>query len=38
MTTTRPAIKLTDERARLLLDAGIEHTNKVGVPQCIATR
>lgn len=36
MTTTRPAIKLTDEGVRLLLDAAIEHANKMGVPQCVA--
>lgn len=36
MTKTRPAIKLTDEGARLLLEAAIEHANKMGVPQCIA--
>lgn len=36
MTTTRPAIKLTDKGARLLLEAAIEHATKMGVPQCIA--
>ena len=36
MTTTRQAIKLTDEGARLLLDAAIAHARKMGVPQCIA--
>ena len=36
MTTTRPAIKLTDEGARILLEAAIEHATKMGVPQCIA--
>ncbi|MFA6267459.1 MAG: heme-binding protein [Pseudolabrys sp.] len=36
MTTTRPALKLTDEGARLLLDAAIDHAHKMGVPQCIA--
>lgn len=36
MTTTRPAIKLTEEGARLLLDAAVAHARKMGVPQCIA--
>jgi len=36
MTATRPAIKLTEEGARLLLDAAVAHARKMGVPQCIA--
>src|SRR5476651_2344915 len=36
MSLTRPAIRLTHEGARLLLDAAIEHAVKMGVPQCIA--
>jgi len=36
MTTTRQAIKLTDEGARVLLDAAVAHARKMGVPQCIA--
>lgn len=36
MSTTRSAIKLTDEGARLLLDAAAAHARKMGVPQCIA--
>lgn len=36
MTITRPAIKLTDEGVRLLLNAAIEHAKRMGVPQCIA--
>ncbi|KQZ01583.1 glcg protein [Pseudolabrys sp. Root1462] len=36
MTTTRQAIKLTDQGARILLDAAIEHAHNMGVPQCIA--
>jgi uncharacterized protein GlcG (DUF336 family) len=36
MSLTRPAIRLTHEGARLLLDAAVEHATKMGVPQCIA--
>lgn len=36
MTTTRAALKLTDEGARLLLDAAVDYARKMGVPQCIA--
>jgi len=36
MTTTRQAIKLTDEGAQVLLSAAVEHARKMGVPQCIA--
>lgn len=36
MTATRPAIKLTEEGARLLLDTAVAHARKMGVPQCIA--
>ena len=36
MELTRPAIKLTDAGARLLLDAAVEHARAMGVPQCIA--
>ena len=36
MNTTRPAIKLTEAGARLLLDAAVAHARKMGVPQCIA--
>jgi uncharacterized protein GlcG (DUF336 family) len=36
MELTRPAIKLTEAGARLLLDAAVEHARAMGVPQCIA--
>lgn len=36
MATTRPAIKLSDDGARILLDAAIAHAHRMGVPQCIA--
>lgn len=36
MTLIRPAIRLTDEGARLLLDAAVAHARTMGVPQCIA--
>lgn len=36
MTTTRQAIKLTEEGAQLLLSAAVAHARKMGVPQCIA--
>lgn len=36
MNLTRPAIKLTHEGARVLMDAAIAHAEKMGVPQCIA--
>jgi glc operon protein GlcG len=36
MTPTRPAIRLTDTGARILLDAAFVHAEKIGVPQCIA--
>lgn len=36
MSLTRPAIKLTHEGARVLMDAAIAHATAMGVPQCIA--
>jgi uncharacterized protein GlcG (DUF336 family) len=36
MSLTRPAIRLTHEGARVLLDAAVAHAAKMGVPQCIA--
>jgi glc operon protein GlcG len=36
MSLTRPAVRLTDAGARLLLDAAIDHARAMGVPQCIA--
>lgn len=36
MTTTRQAIKLTDEGAQVMMGAAVEHARKMGVPQCIA--
>ncbi|MGA2567250.1 MAG: heme-binding protein [Pseudolabrys sp.] len=36
MALTRPAIKLTDAGARVLLDAAVDHARAMGVPQCIA--
>jgi uncharacterized protein GlcG (DUF336 family) len=36
MSLTRPAIRLTHEGARLMLDAAVEYATKMGVPQCIA--
>ena len=36
MNLTRPAIRLTDAGARVLLDAAVEHARIMGVPQCIS--
>jgi glc operon protein GlcG len=36
MTTTRKAIKLTDEGAQVLLGTAVAYARKMGVPQCIA--
>jgi len=36
MSLTRPAIKLTHEGARVLMDAAVAHATAMGVPQCIA--
>ena len=36
MSLTRPALKLTHEGARILMDAAIAHATAMGVPQCIA--
>jgi glc operon protein GlcG len=36
MAVTRPAVKLTHEGARLILDAAVAHAEAMGVPQCIA--
>jgi glc operon protein GlcG len=36
MTFTRPALRLTDEGARALIDAASAHARAMGVPQCIA--
>jgi uncharacterized protein GlcG (DUF336 family) len=36
MSVTRPALKLTYEGARVLIDAALRHAEAIGVPQCIA--
>lgn len=36
MSLTRPALRLTHDGARVLLDAAIAHALGMGVPQCIA--
>ena len=36
MTTTRTALRLTHEGARLLLDTAVAHAEAMRVPQCIA--
>jgi uncharacterized protein GlcG (DUF336 family) len=36
MNLTRPALKLTHEGARILMEAAIAHATAMGVPQCIA--
>jgi uncharacterized protein GlcG (DUF336 family) len=36
MNLTQPALKLTHEGARILMEAAIAHATAMGVPQCIA--
>jgi glc operon protein GlcG len=36
MNLTRPAIRLTDAGARVLLDAAVDRARAMGVPQCIS--